>query len=185
MRYRSRLVVLAAAVLVLAACGADPEGQGAGSPATPGPAPTGTPADQPGGGQPDHAEVPESLAFSATTVDGAAFDAADLAGEPVVFWFWAPWCPRCVASAPSVLDLTEDVTVVGVGGLAPDQDMRGFVERTGLGALTHLSDPDGAVWGRFSVTAQETMVVIDAGGQVVHNGIISPAELRQRLADLV
>lgn len=31
------------------------------------------------------------LAFSGTTVDGAPFDAGELAGTPVVLWFWAPF----------------------------------------------------------------------------------------------
>jgi thiol-disulfide isomerase/thioredoxin len=183
MRNRSRLPVLVAAVIMLAACGADPDGPGAAPPTTPERSPVSPPATSED--QPEQPSVPASLDFTATTVDGATFDAAELAGEPVVFWFWAPWCPRCVASAPDVLALAEDVTVVGVGGLAPDSDMRGFVDRTGMGGLTHLSDPDGAVWGMFGVTAQETMVVIDADGEVVHNGIVSPAALRERLDELI
>lgn len=60
------------------------------------------------------------LAFTATTVEGEPFDAADLAGRPVVFWFWAPWCSTCVAEAPHVLDIADeydDVQVVGVASL--------------------------------------------------------------------
>lgn len=33
----------------------------------------------------------ELLAFSAQTVGGEQFDGAELAGEPVALWFWAPW----------------------------------------------------------------------------------------------
>lgn len=33
----------------------------------------------------------ELLAFSAETVGGDQFDGAELAGEPVALWFWAPW----------------------------------------------------------------------------------------------
>ncbi len=32
-----------------------------------------------------------ALDFTGTTVDGAPFDAAELAGAPVVLWFWAPF----------------------------------------------------------------------------------------------
>ncbi|WP_300009034.1 hypothetical protein [Pseudonocardia sp.] len=32
-----------------------------------------------------------ALDFTATTVDGAPFDAGELAGAPVVLWFWAPF----------------------------------------------------------------------------------------------
>lgn len=177
--------VALATVLALAGCSADPppddpaSGGSTGQPAAPA-----TPST-PGGGEGDGGEVPASLDFTATTVDGATFQAAELAGDPVVLWFWAPWCPRCVAQAPDVLALAEDVTVVGVGGLAPANDMQGFIDRTGTGGLTHLSDPEGEVWGKFGVTVQETLVVIDTSGEVVHNGIVSPAELRQRLDDLI
>lgn len=31
------------------------------------------------------------LAFAGTTVDGTPFDAGELAGTPVILWFWAPF----------------------------------------------------------------------------------------------
>lgn len=34
---------------------------------------------------------PATLAFTATTIGGEAFDGADYAGQDVMFWFWAPW----------------------------------------------------------------------------------------------
>lgn len=37
------------------------------------------------------AVAPGGLAFRGTTVDGAAFDGSELAGTPVVLWFWAPF----------------------------------------------------------------------------------------------
>jgi thiol-disulfide isomerase/thioredoxin len=43
--------------------------------------------------------VPQTLAFTAHTVGGKRFDAASLAGKPVVLWFWAAWCPRRRAAA--------------------------------------------------------------------------------------
>lgn len=32
-----------------------------------------------------------SLDFTGTTIDGAPFDAATLAGTPVILWFWTPF----------------------------------------------------------------------------------------------
>ena len=40
---------------------------------------------------PGDAPIEDALAFSATTVDGTAFDAGELAGQDVLLWFWAPW----------------------------------------------------------------------------------------------
>ncbi|GIF75987.1 hypothetical protein Asi02nite_55050 [Asanoa siamensis] len=65
--------------------------------------------------------VPQTLTFTTRTVDGKQFDAATLAGKPVVLWFWAAWCPRCRAAADDVAgidkDFTDRVHVVGVAGL--------------------------------------------------------------------
>jgi hypothetical protein len=33
----------------------------------------------------------DPLAFTATTVQGEAFDGADYAGQDLMVWFWAPW----------------------------------------------------------------------------------------------
>jgi hypothetical protein len=32
-----------------------------------------------------------ALDFTGSTLDGASFDATELAGTPVVLWFWAPF----------------------------------------------------------------------------------------------
>jgi thiol-disulfide isomerase/thioredoxin len=179
-----RLVPVAtAAVLALAACG----GEDPAEPEPPGPAPTSQApapsADPPAAG--DEAAVPDSLAFTGTTVGGESFDAAQLAGEPAVLWFWAPWCPICRGQAPDVLAASEQVTVVGVGGLDQDSAMQGFVDDTGTGELTHLSDPDGAIWQKFGVETQYTYVLIDADGEVLHTGPLERQELLDRVGELV
>ena len=59
---RARLIVCMALLLVLAGCGSAPT-----------------------------TVSPDALAFRGSTVDGAAFDGTELAGTPVVLWFWAPF----------------------------------------------------------------------------------------------
>jgi thiol-disulfide isomerase/thioredoxin len=175
-------VVTAVAALVLAACGSDdpaePQQQPGPDPTTQAPAPSANPADG------EEAEVPDSLAFTGTTVAGESFDAAELAGEPVVLWFWAPWCPICRSQAPDVLAAAEQVTVVGVGGLDEASAMQGFVDDTSTGELTHLSDPDGQIWQKFGVETQYTYVLIDASGEVTHTGPLQRQELLDRVGQL-
>ena len=36
-------------------------------------------------------EVPELLDFEGSLLDGGTFRGADVAGQDVAFWFWAPW----------------------------------------------------------------------------------------------
>lgn len=134
-------------------------------------------------------QVPASLAFTGTTLAGAPFDAAALAGRPVALWFWAPWCPRCRAAAPAVARVADRMegkaTVLGVAGLSDDVgSMRSFVSTTGTQGLTHLSDGAGQVWRKFGVTSQETFVLLGADGSVAYRGALDEDALGRRLAAL-
>ena len=96
----SRRVVVAiasAAGLVLSSCGGDSDSATPEAPST-APAPVAAadvtvPAiaaqteQQPAA---DEAVTPQLLDFRAPLVGGGTFDAAELAGTPTVFWFWAP-----------------------------------------------------------------------------------------------
>jgi thiol-disulfide isomerase/thioredoxin len=82
------------------------------------------------------------LTFSSTTTEGEDFDAADLAGEDVVLWFWAPWCTICRSEAPQVAAAAEQVdgvTVIGVASSGSLEEMQAFVDETGAGSITHVA----------------------------------------------
>jgi peroxiredoxin len=132
------------------------------------------------------ANVPDSLRFTATTMDGKAFEASTLAGKPAVFWFWAAWCPECKSDAPAVRDLqaaaADKVNVVGVGGLKSGSDaMKKFVADYRLTSFPQLADDQGAVWKRFEVPTQHYFVILDASGKVVQRGPLTIEQLRQAI----
>ncbi len=132
---------------------------------------------------------PLAVLDEADTVDGADFSAAQLAGQPVVLWFWAPWCGVCRAEGPEVARvaaaLEGDVTFVGVAGLGEVEDMRGFVSDTGTAGLTHLVDRDGAMWTEFGVIAQPAFAFVSADGEVeVFQGALPPADLTAAAREL-
>lgn len=111
----------------------------------------------------------EALWWTAETVaDGSQFTAADLAGEQVVLWMWAPWCSVCNREAPDVAealaDLPPDVTLIGVAGRDDVGPMRDFVAEHGLQGMTHVVDADGAVWSSYGISYQPAWVFIDAEG---------------------
>jgi peroxiredoxin len=130
------------------------------------------------------AAVADSLKFTATTIDGKPFDAAALAGKPVVLWFWAAWCPRCRAKAADVAAVQRNLTwvqVVGVAGLGSgDAAMDRFAADTAITGFPNLADDKGEVWRKFGVTTQEYFVLIDKSGAVVYKGPLSGEDLRQR-----
>ncbi len=132
--------------------------------------------------------VPDSLKFTGTTLDGKHFDAASLAGHPVVLWFWAPWCATCAGEAATVADAANQykgkVDIVGVAGLGPEKDMHQFVKDEQVGNIVHLSDDAGVVWKRFGITEQSLYVMLDRTGKVVVKGFMDDQVFGKWMAHL-
>ncbi|WP_431943817.1 TlpA family protein disulfide reductase [Micromonospora marina] len=196
---RTAVRVTAAAVLALGAataCAAGPEGgapAGAVASASPAlaspalaPSAAGSPAAGPASASP--ARVPAALSFTGKTLDGTAFDAAALAGRPVVLWFWAPWCATCASQAWTVAEIAptyrDTVPIVGVAGLGEQKAMKSFVTEFDLGGTTQIDDRAGALWRRFKVAEQSTFVVLDRTGRVVHKGFLDGEALTRQVETL-
>ncbi len=156
-------------LLLAGACGqdaaveeAEPKASATTSTASATPTPTTSGSEQP------TPSVPPLLDFTATTVDGASFDGASLAGRPTVLWFWAPWCPTCRGQIPQVEELAAahegEVNVIGIGSLDSAEAIAGFADD--VDGVTHLEDEDGVLWKRFEVAEQSSFVVLDADGAV-------------------
>ncbi|MGW5157109.1 redoxin domain-containing protein [Nonomuraea wenchangensis] len=110
-----------------------------------------------------------ALRFTAQTLDGKTFQGESLAGKPVAFWFWAPWCTKCLSDAPAVKAAAaqhKDVAFVGIAGLDTEAAMKQFVQRTDTSDLVHLSDPKGAVWTKLGVSQQSTFVFMKPDGSL-------------------
>jgi thiol-disulfide isomerase/thioredoxin len=168
-RLRPAVVAVTSAVLVLAGCGDDqPDAGGAPTSTQPPTSESSQPADDAATGTPAPA-VPEQLKFTAETVDGQQFSGESLAGSPAVLWFWAPWCPKCQAEAPTIAEAASSAGTVKFVGVAAQDEvpaMRDFVERFDLGAFPHIADTDAAVWQRFGVTYQPAYAFISSDGTV-------------------
>ncbi|RIV38017.1 redoxin domain-containing protein [Micromonospora radicis] len=132
--------------------------------------------------------VPDTLRFTGKTLDGAAFDAADLAGRPVVLWFWAPWCAACASQAWTVAEIApgfrDTVPIIGVAGLGEQKAMAEFVTEFELGPVPQLDDRAGVLWRRFGVVEQSTFVIIDRDGKVIHQGWLDGEDLTRRVTAL-
>jgi thiol-disulfide isomerase/thioredoxin len=146
------------------------------------------------GGCTGRAETPAAaasgvLSFTGRTLDGAAFDAATLAGKPAVLWFWAPWCATCAAQAGSVTNLQQEygdrIGIVGIGGMGTNAEMHEFVADLDVGSVRTLDDAPGTLWRKFGITEQSTYVLIDRAGAVVHQGYLDDLELTDQVKSLV
>lgn len=185
------IVAALALAAALAGCGSDGDAEtdSAADTVSAAPADTSSPTAKPEKkATASSAPVPETLQFSGTTVAGASFDGASLAGKPAVLWFWAPWCPTCRGQIGNVSALAREydgkVSFVGVGSL--DTDTAAIKEFAGDvdAPMPHLSDPDGAVWRHFSIVEQSTFVVLDEAGKVVTSGYLSDSDLADEVAAL-
>ncbi|MET8912313.1 redoxin domain-containing protein [Micromonospora sp. NPDC004551] len=131
------------------------------------------------------ARVPETLSFTAKTLDGTAFSAAALAGKPVVLWFWAPWCATCASQAWTIAEIApkyrDTVPIVGVAGLGEQKAMKEFVREFELAGTPQLDDRAGVLWRRFEVVEQSTFVVVDRDGRVVHQGFLDGESLTRQV----
>ncbi|WP_184975294.1 redoxin family protein [Micromonospora sp. CNZ286] len=183
------VALLAATLAAATACAAGPEPgdrAGAVAPAPPAAASPSGPASGPASASP--AVVPAALSFTGKTLDGTAFDAAALAGRPVVLWFWAPWCATCASQAWTVAEIAptyrDTVPIVGVAGLGEQKAMKSFVTEFDLGGTTQIDDRAGALWRRFKVAEQSTFVVLDRTGRVVHQGFLDGEALTRQVETL-
>ncbi|MEH0842132.1 redoxin domain-containing protein [Micromonospora sp. CPCC 205711] len=144
-------------------------------------------ASAPGAAKPP-AAVPDTLRFTGRTLDGTAFSAAELAGRPVVLWFWAPWCATCASQAWTVAEIApkyrDTVPIIGVAGLGEQRAMKEFVTEFDLAGTPQLDDRAGTLWRRFEVVEQSTFLIIDRDGKVVHQGFLDGEDLTRRVAAL-
>ena len=136
---------------------------------------------------PPAALADDRIDFTGTTLSGAPFNGASLAGKPAVLWFWTPWCPFCNAEAPSVSSVAAanpQVTFVGVAARSDVAAMQGFVSKYNLN-FTNLNDADGAIWARYNVPWQPAYVFYKADGTSTFVNNPTSAMPEQELADRV
>ncbi|MFR9774808.1 TlpA family protein disulfide reductase [Micromonospora sp. MS34] len=173
---------LAVALFAPAACAVGPERAApvAGAAASPGAVTASVPVPP--------ARVPETLRFTARTLNGTEFSAATLAGRPVVLWFWAPWCATCASQAWTVAEIApryrDTVPIVGIAGLGEQRAMKKFVTEFDLAGTPQLDDRAGTLWRRFEVVEQSTFLIIDRDGRVAHQGFLDGESLTRQVEAL-
>lgn len=178
--------------MILSACGGD--GDSTGAPVTAPPV-AGETADDggDGGGQAVPAVVTSTDILAAVVaagdVIGDDIDLVAVDGQPVVAWFWAPWCTICRAEGPAVAEVAatyrDEVVLIGVPGRGADADMQRFIDDTNTGSMTHVADFGGGIWSDFGVFAQPAFAFISADGDVeVFVGSLGERALIERIEAL-
>ena len=105
-----------------------------------------------------------------TTLDGASFDLASLAGKPVLINFWGPSCVPCRDEFPFLegalkAHAADGLTVVGVLTDDPPDAARTFVATYGADWAT-VVDPDKTIKTEYRVTARPQTYFVDRSGVI-------------------
>jgi thiol-disulfide isomerase/thioredoxin len=140
-------------------------------------------------GSPDPVEpgkpVPDIVG---TTLDGAAFDLANLRGRPVIVNFWGPSCVPCRDEFPLFLSKLDEhagdgLAIVGVlmgDSPAPALD---FIREFGATWPT-VDDPAGEIRARYRASVRPLSYFIDGDGMLraIQLGEVTADRFEQRYA---
>jgi peroxiredoxin len=121
--------------------------------------------------------APGAPDFTLPLLSGTTFHLAGELGHPVVLYFMATTCATCVQGSQQFAQAMQTANVAGAKALAIDvnpgdrpTDLYAFVQSVGQKASTTLQwgiDGNDAIATAYGVQTLETMVVINAQGQIV------------------
>ena len=127
-------------------------------------------------------------AVAGTTLDGATFDLASLAGKPVVINFWGPSCVPCrdefpLLKAKVAQHAADGLTVVGVLTDDPVEPARDFAAQYGATWPTVI-DPDKAIKTAYRVVARPQTFFVDRTGVIrkIQIGELTDADFERQYA---
>ena len=122
------------------------------------------------------------------TLDGKVIDLKQYIGTtPVVFEFWATWCPNCAELEPTMLALRQKygdrVKLVGVAVSVNQSPARvkAYAEKHKL-PLEVVWDHEGIATDVYSAPATSYVVVVDKAGKVVYTGLGGKQDLDAAVA---
>lgn len=138
---------------------------------------------------------PKMPALEGQTLDGAAFDLADLRGHVIVINVWGSWCGPCRAETPDLVRVAQETSARGVRFVGIDtRDNRAAAKafaRTYGVPYPSVFDSDGRALlpfrGVILLSAVPSTVVIDQDGRVAARvvGPVTYATLSGLLDDLI
>ncbi|MEJ2257868.1 MAG: TlpA disulfide reductase family protein [Woeseiaceae bacterium] len=109
-----------------------------------------------------------------TTLAGETYDLAGAEAQPVLVYFFAPWCRICGASADNLSRLSrwrgDKIEIVAVAlDWTTEQEVRDYAARHELGVTVVLGD--GAVRERWQVRAYPSYYVLDRDHRVLRRDV--------------
>ncbi len=121
--------------------------------------------------------------FSGQLMDGTTFTIADFSGSPVLFHFWATWCPLCDLQKGSVQSIAKDYPVITIASWSGgDAEVKTYMQDNQL-SFSVMLDNSGKVAQDFGVKGVPASFILDPSGEIkfVETGYSTELGLRFRL----
>ena len=121
--------------------------------------------------------------FTGELMDGSAFTIAEFAGEPVLFYFWATWCPICELGNNTIQSISQDYQVISIASWSESEaEVKAYMRNNQL-TFPVLLDASGELAQTFGVKGVPASFILDPNGEItfVETGYSTEPGLRIRL----
>lgn len=121
--------------------------------------------------------------FTGKLLDGSAFTMAEFAGEPVLFHFWATWCPICELENGTIQSIAQDYPVISIASWTEGaSEVKAYMRKNQL-TFPVMMDTSGELAQSFGLKGVPTSFILDPNGEItfVETGYSTEPGLRLRL----
>lgn len=131
----------------------------------------------------------DSLAFTAPLYKGGTFDSSEVIGKkPVIFVFFATWCPYCMKEVPTVNKLAkrgqnEGFSIYGVNYQQTEKIVEQFHNEYDI-SYPIIMDKEGEITRKYRVFGIPFIIGFDSSGTIRFEGTEFPEDLDAFIDDL-
>jgi thiol-disulfide isomerase/thioredoxin len=121
--------------------------------------------------------------FTGVLMDGSEFSIAEFAGEPVLFHFWATWCPICELENGTIQSISQDYPVISIASWSEGEpEVKAYMRENQLN-FSVILDTSGELAQSFGLKGVPTSFIVDPNGEImfVETGYSTEIGLRLRL----
>ncbi|VAW52717.1 hypothetical protein MNBD_GAMMA05-520 [hydrothermal vent metagenome] len=121
--------------------------------------------------------------FSGKLMNGSSFTIAAFSGKPVLFHFWATWCPICDLGMDTIESISHDYPVISVASWSKGQtEVKAYMLENQL-TFPVMLDNSGELAQTFGLKGVPASFILSPTGEItfVETGYSTEPGLRLRL----
>ena len=121
--------------------------------------------------------------FNGELMDGTTFTLADYAGKPILFHFWATWCPICTLQKDTIQSISQDYPVISIASWSEGKtEVNTYMQENHL-TFPVMLDNSGELAETFGLKGVPASFILNRHGEIkfVETGYSTEYGLRFRL----